>query len=112
MKTKDRRTFLKRFGQGALASITLPAFGATLRNDWKTDGISLGDTNSEAYWELVKSQFNMAEGLSYFNNASLGASSIKIQQETQNFRNLLDGTKKKKLYVKKWLIYFRLVMKK
>jgi len=33
----------------------------------------------------------MAEGLLYFNNASLGASSTKIQQETNKFRNLLDG---------------------
>ncbi|WP_394973773.1 aminotransferase class V-fold PLP-dependent enzyme [uncultured Croceitalea sp.] len=91
MEPKNRRAFLKRFGQGALASMSMPLFGNTLADSWKVDGISSGDTNSEVYWELVKSQFNIAEGLSYFNNASLGASSIKIQQETQKFRNLLDG---------------------
>lgn len=91
METKNRRTFLKRFGQGALASMAMPVFGNTLIDDWKIDGISEVDTNSEGYWKLVKSQFNMAEGLSYFNNASLGASSTKIQQETLKFRNLLDG---------------------
>ncbi|WP_350290209.1 aminotransferase class V-fold PLP-dependent enzyme [uncultured Croceitalea sp.] len=91
MTAKNRRTFLKRLGQGALGSMALPAFGNTLLESWKTEGLSNGDTNSEAYWELVKSQFNIAEGLSYFNNGSLGASSTKIQQETQGFRNLLDG---------------------
>ena len=91
MKTKNRRTFLKRFGQGALASMTIPVFGNTLADAWEIDGISTGDSNTEAYWQLVKSQFNMAEGLLYFNNASLGASSTKIQQETNKFRNLLDG---------------------
>lgn len=91
MGTKNRRTFLKRFGQGAIASLTMPVFGHTLIEDWKSDGIFEGDTNTETYWELVKSQFNFAEGLSYFNNASLGGSATKIQQETQRFSNLLDG---------------------
>ena len=78
MKTKNRRTFLKRFGQGALASMTIPVFGNTLADAWEIDGISTGDSNTEAYWQLVKSQFNMAEGLLYFNNASLGLSLIHI----------------------------------
>jgi selenocysteine lyase/cysteine desulfurase len=91
MSNDSRRKFLTRLGQGALASMTLPVFGNTLANDWMAQGISKGDANAESYWELVKSQFNIAEGLSYFNNASLGASSVKIQQETQKFSNLLDG---------------------
>ncbi|MFD2588521.1 aminotransferase class V-fold PLP-dependent enzyme [Croceitalea marina] len=91
MDSENRRKFLKRFGQGALASMTMPVFGNTLKDDWKAEGIFEGEANTEAYWELVKSQFNLAEGLRYFNNASLGASSVKIQQETQKFRNLLDG---------------------
>ena len=91
MDSENRRKFLKRFGQGALTSMTMPVFGNTLKDDWKAEGIFEGDANTEAYWELVKSQFNLAEGLRYFNNASLGASSVKIQQETQKFRNLLDG---------------------
>ena len=71
--------------------MALPAFGNTLVDTWKAEGLSNGNTSSEAYWELVKSQFNFAEGLTYFNNASLGGSSTKIQEETQRFSNLLDG---------------------
>ena len=63
MTAKNRRTFLKRLGQGALGSMALPAFGNTLVDTWKAEGLSNGNTSSEAYWELVKSQFNFAEGL-------------------------------------------------
>ena len=91
MDAKNRRTFLKRLGQGAIGAIAMPTFGAAFSKEWKAEGISNGATNSEAYWELVKSQFHLADGLHYFNNASLGPSSIKIQQETEKFRNLLDG---------------------
>jgi len=62
-----------------------------LNNQWKDAGLHLPDGNSEEYWKLVKGQFNLAEGLFYFNNASLGASSTHIQRETNHFRNLLDG---------------------
>jgi len=91
MDAKNRRTFLKRLGQGSLGAIAFPTFGNAIANSWETEGIFEGNKNTEAYWERVKSQFNFAEGLLYFNNASLGASPVKIQQETQNFRNTLDG---------------------
>jgi len=91
MEAKNRRTFLKRLGQGTIGAMTMPAFGATFSKEWEIEGISNVAANSEAYWELVKSQFHLTEGLRYFNNASLGPSAIKIQQETERFRNLLDG---------------------
>ena len=91
MDNKTRRTFLKRIGQGVLGSLTLPMFGNSLSEYWKAEGLMEGDYSSEAYWELVKSQFIMAEGLHYFNNASLGASATSIRQATLEFRNLLDG---------------------
>ena len=78
-------------GQGALGSLTLPAFGNTLKTHWKTVGLHEKKEASEDFWHLVKSQFNLAEGLHYFNNASLGASSTHIQQATHHFRNVLDG---------------------
>ncbi|WP_350284648.1 aminotransferase class V-fold PLP-dependent enzyme [uncultured Croceitalea sp.] len=85
-----RRNFLKRLGQGTLGSMTLPMFGNELQAHWQAIGLNSNDS-TEAYWKLVKSQFNLAEGLHYFNNASLGASSTHIQQATNHFRNLLDG---------------------
>ena len=91
MDANSRRKFLKRIGQGALGSLTLPAFGNSLQTHWKSIGLYENQDTSEEYWHLVKSQFNLAEGLHYFNNASLGASSTHIQQETHHFRNLLDG---------------------
>ena len=91
MDASSRRKFLKRIGQGALGSLTLPAFGNSLQTHWKSIGLYENQDTSEEYWHLVKSQFNLAEGLHYFNNASLGASSTHIQQATHHFRNLLDG---------------------
>ncbi len=91
MDASSRRKFLKRIGQGAIGSLTLPSFGNTLQTHWNSIGLYESQDNSEDFWHLVKSQFNLAEGLHYFNNASLGASSTHIQQATHHFRNLLDG---------------------
>ncbi len=47
--------------------------------------------NDEAYWEMVKSQFSFAPGLTYFNNGSLGACPDHVSQATNEFRKTLDG---------------------
>ncbi len=95
MNAKNRRNFLKAFGFGAAGAIALPAFGATKFEEitayWDDLGLGVQDDTSEAYWDLVKSQFIFAEGLYYFNNASLGPSSIAIQNATKNYRDTLDG---------------------
>ena len=91
MKTPSRRNFLKQLGQGTIGSFATPLFGAGLLTSWEAIGLDNPQNKTEAYWDLVKSQFNFAEGLHYFNNASLGASSTHIQQATNAFRNLLDG---------------------
>lgn len=91
MKTPSRRNFLRQLGQGTLGSFAAPLFGAGLLTSWEAIGLDNPQNKTEAYWDLVKSQFNLAEGLHYFNNASLGASSTHIQQATNTFRNLLDG---------------------
>ena len=91
MKTPSRRTFLRQLGQGTLSSFAAPIFGADLLSSWKAVGLDNPQNNTEEYWNQVKSQFHFAEGLHYFNNASLGASSTHIQQATHTFRNTLDG---------------------
>ncbi len=91
MTNTARRSFLKRLGQGAVGSMTLPVFSTTLNDHWQTIGLHTTANDSEEYWHLVKSQFNLAEGLHYFNNASLGASSTHIQQATNHFKSTLDG---------------------
>lgn len=90
MSNDSRRKFLTRLGQGSLGAIALPVFGSNLTADWNSTGLD-AFANDEDYWHLVKSQFQLLEGLHYFNNASLGASSTHIQQATNQFRNLLDG---------------------
>lgn len=47
--------------------------------------------NTEEYWNSVKEQFIFAPGLRYFNNASLGASPVPVQDATMEYRNTLDG---------------------
>ena len=90
MNKNSRRKFLTRLGQGTLGTIALPVYGSNLSTNWSNIGLN-NFNDSEDYWNLVKSQFQLLEGLHYFNNASLGASSTHIQQATNQFRNLLDG---------------------
>ena len=78
-------------GRGTLSSFTVPLFGPSLLTSWETIGLDNPNNKTEEYWDLVKSQFHFADGLHYFNNASLGASSTHIQQATNTFRNILDG---------------------
>lgn len=47
------------------------------------------DKASDKYWRLVKEQFKFTEGLTYFNNASLGATPLSVIDKTHAFRNLL-----------------------
>jgi len=93
MKKNNRRKFLQTFGIGLTGTLALPSLanGNTSPlveianfNDQKAD-------NSEAFWELVKTQFILAPELRYFNNASLGASPLYVQRHTQACRELLDS---------------------
>ena len=92
MKSNNRRRFLQTFGTGMVGSLALPNL-AIRKNDSSPiiDLTSQKTDNSEAYWELVKTQFVFAPELRYFNNASLGASPIYVQRHTQSCRELLDG---------------------
>jgi isopenicillin-N epimerase len=49
------------------------------------------DKDDETYWELVKSQFVLEDGLRYFNNGSLGTCPEYVFQATEQFRRTLDG---------------------
>ncbi|MFK7982905.1 MAG: hypothetical protein AB8G86_23195 [Saprospiraceae bacterium] len=89
---KNRRKFLQTFGTGLAGSLALP--NIALSNTASTAIVDLSNheaDTSEAFWELVKTQFILAPSLRYFNNASLGASPIYVQRNTKAFRELLDG---------------------
>lgn len=90
MKNKQRRSFVKRLMAGSL--------GVTLFSNYTTTATTairpaLGNSKdtSEAFWETVKKQFRFAEGLKYFNNASLGPSPIEVQEATNTYRATLDA---------------------
>lgn len=88
----NRRKFLKTLSIGAASALATPtqlwAQAAAPLQSALTD-LNTNDT-SEAFWETVNSQFRFAEGLTYFNNSSLGACPKPIREATMNFRNTLD----------------------
>jgi len=86
---KNRRSFIKHLFTGAAGVALIPsqAFGNT-----KPSTKLLNFTgDSEGFWEAIKAQFIFADGLHYFNNASLGPSPIMVQEATKKFRDTLDG---------------------
>jgi len=95
MENNKRRKFIKSVSTGILGSLAIPNLASGYNNQNANDDSSISFSNlpetSEAYWELVKSQFRFASQLFYFNNASLGPSPIPVQHATQNYRELLDG---------------------
>ncbi len=91
MKTKQRRKFLQSIGIG----LTLPYFNFTntkfiINSDQQDIERSQSD-HSESFWKLVKTQFEFAPGLRYFNNASLGGCPLSVQSATTAARKTLDG---------------------
>lgn len=93
MENNNRRKFIKSFTAGVAGLAVLPAFGASLETPLTEINNSLLNTSndsSEAFWESIKKQHHFAPNVRYFNNASLGSSSIPIRTATRNFRNTLD----------------------
>lgn len=89
----DRRSLIKYSFSGLTAAGLLSSgVRESFLKKVEETGFSLtSEANDEAYWELVKSQFNMEKGLYYFNNASLGPCPNLVVDATNNFRALLDG---------------------
>ena len=94
MKNNLRRHFLKSFGAGVAGFVALP--GLAMKTSKKRfEPLQPVDFNqndiSETFWESVKQQFVFAPGLTYFNNASLGASPLPVEKATENYIKTLDG---------------------
>ena len=87
-----RRKFLKTLGVGAMGAFASPTqiWAKTTADLQQTLGLFDTEDTSEAYWGNVKSQFPFAEGLTYFNNGSLGGCPKAIRQATHEFRDTLD----------------------
>lgn len=83
-----RQSILTTAGAALLAPTDLSALSA--RQTSLMDQLAAPETD-EAYWEMVKSQFTFAPGLTYFNNGSLGACPDHVVKATNEFRRTLDG---------------------
>lgn len=90
--SENRRKFLKSLSIGTAAALSTPTqiWAKSTQPLQATLADLKNDDASEAYWETVRSQFQFAEGLVYFNNGSLGACPKPIREATMNFRNTLD----------------------
>lgn len=90
----SRRKWLKNsilgIAGGALLS---PAELLALKTDQNqlVNQLQAIDPEEEAYWELIKSNFLVQEGLYYFNNASLGTAPEYVAKATERFRRTLDS---------------------
>lgn len=89
----SRRDWLRNSIAGVAGTALLaPAELSALRDQESELAQQLhGIENDETYWELVKSQFVLAEGLRYFNNGSLGTCPEYVVKATEKFRRTLDG---------------------
>ncbi|WP_273567602.1 aminotransferase class V-fold PLP-dependent enzyme [Maribacter halichondriae] len=92
--SKTRRKFLKSIGVGITGAMAAPTslWGNTsefLNSEIQRLALRTEET-SEIFWEEVSAQFKFAEGLTYFNNASLGACPNPIRSATIDFQNTLD----------------------
>lgn len=91
MSSSNRRSFLKKIAAGTAASVLIPQLYAENKKPLQPLLDSGIENNSEDFWETVKAQFHFADGLYYFNNASLGPSPMAVQGATNNYRATLDG---------------------
>ena len=65
----QRRKFLK---QGAAAMISLPFVSFDPQKDWSIAKLQTNAPKDEAYWAMVRKQFPLKEGQTYFNNGTMG----------------------------------------
>jgi len=93
MEQNNRRKFLKSLTAGVAGLTVLPVFGADLETPLENINqqfLKSSNDASETFWEDVKKQHHFASNVQYFNNASLGSSSIPVRKATRQFRDTLD----------------------
>lgn len=68
----DRRSFIKAAG---LAALSTPFISFDSKKQWSLNPLLESYTDPEAYWRMVRKQFPLKEGQTYFNNGTMGPSS-------------------------------------
>ncbi|NQX78420.1 aminotransferase class V-fold PLP-dependent enzyme [Gilvibacter sp.] len=65
----DRRSFLKSAG---LAALSLPLMSFDQTQTWTLEPLQMPFNDPEAYWNMIRKQFPLKEGQTYFNNGTMG----------------------------------------
>jgi selenocysteine lyase/cysteine desulfurase len=65
----QRRTFLKT---SSLAALSVPLLAFDFKKDWSLAALNSTFEDPEAYWAMVRKQFPLKEGQTYFNNGTMG----------------------------------------
>ena len=65
----QRRSFLKKT---VLATISLPLLSFDAKKEWTLPSEHSNYNDSEEYWRMIRKQFPLKEGQTYFNNGTMG----------------------------------------
>ncbi|MEP2935464.1 MAG: aminotransferase class V-fold PLP-dependent enzyme [Gilvibacter sp.] len=68
----NRRAFIKSAG---LAAFSIPLLSFDHNKEWSLEPLFNTYTDPEAYWAMVRKQFPLKEGQTYFNNGTMGPTS-------------------------------------
>ncbi|WP_273566852.1 aminotransferase class V-fold PLP-dependent enzyme [Maribacter halichondriae] len=68
----QRRTFLKT---SSLAAISAPFLSFDSKKDWSLNNLHGTYNDTEEYWKMIRKQFPLKEGQTYFNNGTMGPTS-------------------------------------
>ena len=68
----NRRSFLKTAG---LAAFALPTLAFDSNQEWSLDPLSFKYASQDDYWAMVRKQFPLKAGQTYFNNGTMGPTS-------------------------------------
>ncbi len=64
-----RRSFIKK---SALGALSLPLLSFDSKKDWSLQSLKSSEENDPEYWKMVRKQFPLKEGQTYFNNGTMG----------------------------------------
>lgn len=67
----NRRKFLRT---GALAALAAPMISLDNHRRWSLAALKVSYADSDAYWRIIRKQFPLKEGQTYFNNGTMGPS--------------------------------------
>ncbi|MEQ9403722.1 MAG: aminotransferase class V-fold PLP-dependent enzyme [Cyclobacteriaceae bacterium] len=65
----NRRDFLRKSSAGLLS---LPLLSFDSARNWSLDPLIQNNQDEESYWKMVRKQFPLKEGQTYFNNGTMG----------------------------------------